>query len=143
MRPTTDAMLNVVPASLLVGEFEQVERALDVDAVGGVGGELGAGAEQRSQVIDFEDFVLADQSGEQVFVEDVAADCGGAVRAESLVELVEIEGDDAAVGSTAQVLDQPLANLSVGAGNQHDGFTHDRTRSSGVFSLRVAQVCNL
>ncbi len=55
-----------------LGEIEQLEGALDVDLVAGHRGELGAGREQRREVVDRLDLVLGEDPFEQVGLEDRA-----------------------------------------------------------------------
>ena len=36
----------------------------------------------------------------------------------------DVERDDGAIGLARQPIDQPVADLAAGAGNEHDGFAH-------------------
>src|SRR5262249_21188480 len=70
------------------------------------------------------DLVLADQPLQEVGVEDVADERREAGRAETFVERLEIERDDVDMVLAAEMGDESMADLAVGAGNQDDGFTH-------------------
>ncbi len=80
------------PLGLFGGQAEQVQRAFHVHLVRHLGGELGAGGEQRRQVVDGGDLVLADQAGQQGLIHQIALDMGrklGVFRREG----PQVEGD--------------------------------------------------
>ncbi len=84
-------------ARLLDGELEEVERAADVDVVGGLGRELGARREQGGEVVDLGISYIArsrpSSTRSQMSPTYVSWQSGR----RSLVELADVEGDDVLV----------------------------------------------
>jgi hypothetical protein len=67
----------------------------------------------------------ADQPLEEVLVEDVPLDRRLTALPIRVPECLEVEGDDTVVVVVlGEVLDQPVADLAVGTGDEDDGFSH-------------------
>ena len=72
-----------------------------------------------------------EQPLQQILVQDVADDRGAATRAQLLVERLEVEADDFGVGVLGEVVDQPVADLAVGARDERDRFSQRTILRSG------------
>jgi hypothetical protein len=129
-----------VPARLLVGQSNQIQGALDIDAMGGVGGELRPRAEQGGQVIDGVNLVLADQPFKQRLVEDVADDRRQTAGPVVVGQRLKVERDDVAVAFGGEALDQSVSDFATGSGNQRNGFAYHgalAVRGKGMGARRI------
>jgi len=111
---------------LLDRQPEQVQRALDVDLVGGLRHELRARREQRRQVEDDRDLELALEPLEQVAVEDVADAHGGAAPRHLGRERAHVERQHVVGAGLGQPVDQAVPHLPAGTGHEHDGLARHR-----------------
>jgi hypothetical protein len=112
-----------VRLALFLRELEHADHAFDVHQVRGGGRELAARREQRGQVENEVHLELGQDALEQVVVEDRARvlllDQGRLRR----IERLQVEGDDRAAAVPGEPLDQAVADLAAGAGNEHDGLS--------------------
>ena len=88
----------------------------------GLGRELGAGREQRGEVVDLADLVHRQQAAEQSAVADVADERVRALFPVLGRQLADVECDDVATAGVIQGVDQAVADFAAGAGDQ-DGRT--------------------
>ena len=98
-----------MPARLLDGQLQQVQRALHVDLVGGLGHELRPRREQRGQVEDRVDLELAAEPVEQVAIEDVAREADRAPARQLGIERPDVEGQDVDGPALRDLVDQAVA----------------------------------
>src|SRR5262249_45286884 len=101
--------------------LQQVERAVDVDPVGQPRLPLRLGGEQGRQVIDDVEVVGGDQGVEQGDVGDVAGHDAVTAGLDVRVEGVQVQSDDARPRQLGKAVDQAVADLAVGAGDQDRG----------------------
>src|SRR6185295_18331522 len=111
---------------LVLRELEQVERSLDVDFVRRHRRELGAGREQRREVKDPVDLEFRHHALEQRLVDDRAGDLAIDLPGDRVLEPRDVDRDDATVPLLGEAIDEAVADLSTGPGNDDDGFAHQR-----------------
>ncbi len=118
-------------------ELEQVQRALDVDLVRRHRRELGAGREQRREMEDELDLELREDALEHAAVENRPGDLAIDLQRDGRIEPGDVERDDSALGLSGQPIDETVADLAAGAGDEDYGFAHwriipDRSRAAGA-----------
>ena len=117
---------SAVRLRLVLRELEQPERALDVDLMRGDRRELGARREQRGQVEDQIHLEFGHQTFQDGVVEDrpdhFAVDLAG----DGVVEPRHVDRHDGAVAGLGEAIDQAVANLAAGAGDEHNRLSHPR-----------------
>jgi hypothetical protein len=109
---------------LVLREFEQVKRPLDVDLVRRHGRELGARGEQRRQVEDQVHLELRHQTLEQRQVRDRPGDLAIDLPRDRVVEPRDVDGDNPPIAAFREPIDEAMADFAAGPGNDHDGFAH-------------------
>ena len=72
------------------------------------------------------DLVFGEHAFEEGPVENRAGDLAIDLWRDRRIEAGEIERHDSAPRVSSELLDQPVANLAAGSGNQHNGLAHDR-----------------
>ena len=108
----------------VLGELEQVERAVDVDLVRGDRRELRPRRQQRREMKDQLDLELREDPLEGASIENRAGDLAIDLAGNRGIERREVERDDRALGLLGKAIDQSVADLAAGAGDEHDGFAH-------------------
>src|SRR5205823_3108952 len=98
-------------AGLRDGHLQQVEGAVDVDAIGEVRLALGLGREQGGEVIDAVEVVGRRQGVEQGDVGNVPGDDAVATRLDVGVGQVQVQGDEA-YAALGEAVDEAVADLA-------------------------------
>jgi len=121
-------------ARLLHRELEQIQRARDVHLVRGHRRELAARRKQGGQVIDAVDLVLGLNVLEQVAVQDGARELARYDTCQRPIECSQIDGDHGNTALIGKPLDQRVADLSSGTGDEDDGLAHGSLPAKGTTS---------
>jgi len=108
-----------------LGEVEKLEGTFHVDLVAGDRSELGAGREDGGEVVDPLHLVLREDSFEQMGLEDRTLIFVFDRCRQSVLEGLEVDGDDRGVSIRGEPLDQAVPDLAAGAGNQGYVLAHE------------------
>jgi hypothetical protein len=109
-----------VPTRLIVRHFQQVQRPRHVDFVRGLGREFRSRGEQRGEVKDGVNLELADQSFEQVPIQDIADDGRATPLRDRRIDLLDVEREHLVAPELRQFVDEAMPHLSVRSRDQHN-----------------------
>ena len=110
-----------MPARLLDGQLQQVQRPSDVDVVGGLGDELRPRGEDRGEMVDRMDLELAAEALEEVAIADVAREADRAPTRQLGVERTHVERHDVDGSALGESVDQAVCHLPARPGDQYHG----------------------
>src|SRR5262247_4068638 len=84
-------------------------------------------------------FELCHHAFEQRLVGDRPGDLAIDLPGDRFVQAGDVDGDDVAIAALGEAIDEPVADLAAGAGDDRDRFPHQlwkmASRSSGRFAM--------
>ena len=120
-----------MPARLLDGQLQQVERSPDVDVVGGLGDELRACGEDRGEMVDRVDLELAAEALEKAAVADVAREADRSPARQLAIERTYVKRHDVDGSALGESVDQAVRHLPTRPRHEHHGPARHAVSSPG------------